>query len=255
VNLSVVIPALNEANQIAGAAESARAPNVEVLVVDGGSEDGTPERASAAGARVVTSPPGRARQLGLGAREAHGDVLLFLHADTRLPPGYEVAIRNALADPQVVGGAFRFHFATGGSESGERGTTRRNPARARRRGGESGAARAAASSQLALRLVEWGARMRVALFRLPYGDQGLFVRRSVLEAMGGVPQVAIMEDLDLVSGMKRQGRLAMLSLQATTSSRRYIASGPLRTMFRNWLAAAAWSVGADRDRVAAWYRR
>jgi hypothetical protein len=103
--------------------------------------------------------------------------------------------------------------------------------------------------------VEWGARLRVALFRLPYGDQALFVRRSVLESMGGIPQVAIMEDLDLVSGMKRFGRLAMLSLQATTSPRRYVASGPLRTMLRNWLAAAAWSLGADRDRVAAWYRR
>jgi glycosyltransferase involved in cell wall biosynthesis len=255
VNLSVVIPALNEAIQIAGAAESARAPDVEVLVVDGGSEDGTPERASAAGARVVTSPPGRARQLGLGAHEARGDVLLFLHADTRLPPGYVGAIRNALADQRVVGGAFRFRFES--TRSGTAPTDSVGSDLDPRAPGEGDPAqgRSGFSRRLALQLVEWGARMRVALFRLPYGDQALFVRRSVLESMGGIPQVAIMEDLDLVSGMKRFGRLAMLSLQATTSPRRYVASGPLRTMLRNWLAAAAWSLGADRDRVAAWYRR
>jgi glycosyltransferase involved in cell wall biosynthesis len=252
VNLSVVIPALNEATEVVGAAESARAPDVEVLVVDGGSQDGTPERASAAGARVVTSPPGRAKQLGLGAQESRGEVLLFLHADTRLPSGYVGAIRNALADERVVGGAFRFRFASegGGTESvgsdlGTGARDRWDPARER----------LGTSPRIALRLVEWGARMRVVLFRLPYGDQALFVRRSVLEAMGGIPQVAIMEDLDLVSGMKQFGRLAMLSLQATTSPRRYVASGPLRTMLRNWLAATAWSLGADRDRVAAWYRR
>jgi len=250
VNLSVVIPALNEAAQIAAAAESACAPGVEVLVVDGGSDDGTPERAAAAGARVVTSRPGRARQLERGAREAHGDVLLFLHADTRLPPGYDAAIRDALADARVVGGAFRFRFGPLGGDPAEAAP------------GEGGAAADPSSTlasrapgRLALRIVEWGARLRVALFRLPYGDQALFVRRSVLEAMGGVPQVAIMEDLDLVSGMKSRGRLALLSCEAATSSRRYVASGPLRTMFRNWLAAAAWSLGADRERVAGWYRR
>jgi rSAM/selenodomain-associated transferase 2 len=222
VALSVVIPALDEGERIEAALASATAPGVEVLVVDGGSRDDTVARARRAGARVVEAPPGRARQLDVGARAALGDVLLFLHADTVLPSRYEVAVTQALLDPAVAGGAFRFRF------------DRRT---------------------LALRIVEWGARLRVALFQLPYGDQALFLRRRVLEALGGVPQVPIMEDLDLVRGIRRQGRLVVLASPATTSARRYEARGALRTMLRNWVAAAAWALGADRARVAAWYRR
>lgn len=220
--LSVVIPALDEGERIEAALASATAPGVEVVVVDGGSRDDTVARAKRGGARVLASPPGRARQLDAGARAASGDVLLFLHADTRLPEGYREAVERALLDPGVSGGAFRFAF------------DRRSPG---------------------LRFVAWGVRLRVALFRLPYGDQALFLRREVLEAMGGVPQVPIMEDLDLVRALRRRGRLEILPLAATTSARRYEARGVLRTMLRNWLAAAAWAAGLDRGRVAAWYRR
>jgi rSAM/selenodomain-associated transferase 2 len=225
VNLAVVIPTLSEAERIGQSVRDARrsaASRVEITVVDGGSTDGTPERAAEAGARVVTSAPGRARQLGVGARASRGDVLLFLHADTRLPPGYDAAVFDALRDPAVVGGAFRFRF------------DRRAPA---------------------LRLIEWGARLRGAVFGMPYGDQALFVRRDVLEAIGGVPQAPIMEDLDLVVAMKRRGRVVLVPLDAVTSARRYLARGPLRTMLRHWLAAAAWRLGVDRARVAAWYGR
>ncbi len=222
VKLSVVIPALDEAEDIAAAVASAAAEGVEIVVVDGGSRDGTRERASAAGATVLHSPPGRARQLGVGALESRGDAVLFLHADTRLPPGWDAAVRRALADPAVVGGCFRFRL-------GER--------------------------RPALRLVEWGARMRVRLFSMPYGDQALFVRRSTLDAIGGVPQAPIMEDLDLVWAIKRHGRLARLALPVTTSPRRYLERGALRTMLRNWAAAGAWLLGFERERIAAWYRR
>jgi rSAM/selenodomain-associated transferase 2 len=222
VTLSVVIPALDEGGRIEAALASASAPGVEVLVVDGGSRDDTVARARGRGARVLCSAPGRARQLDAGARAATGEVLLFLHADTLLPPGYDAAVTRALADPGVAGGAFRFRFDRG---------------------------------SLALRVVEWGARLRVALFRLPYGDQALFLRRCVLEALGGVPQVPIMEDLDLVRAIRRAGQLALLPLPATTSARRYEARGVLRTMLRHWIAAAAWAAGVDRARVAAWYRR
>jgi rSAM/selenodomain-associated transferase 2 len=224
VKISVVIPALGEVEEVAGAIGSA-APsvvgNVEVCVVDGGSRDDTAERARSAGARVERSQPGRARQLQVGVEATDGEVLLFLHADTRLPRGWDLALRQALRQPDACGGAFRFRF------EGRRG--------------------------VALRMVEWGARMRVALFRLPYGDQAIFLRREVLERIGGVPQVPLMEDLDLVRAIKQQGRLVVLPLDATTSARRYRAGGVLRTMLRHWAAAAAWTLGADRHRIAAWY--
>jgi rSAM/selenodomain-associated transferase 2 len=222
VRLSVVIPTLDEAERITESVSSAVGGADEVLVVDGGSRDGTPDRAEAAGARVIFSTPGRARQLGVGAEAAQGDIVLFLHADTQLPVGWDAAVRRALDDAAVVGGAFRFRLD-------ERG--------------------------LVFRLLEWGTRLRVALLCLPYGDQALFVRRSALDSIGGLPQVPIMEDLDLVSALKRRGRLVLLSLPATTSARRYREHGPLRTAARNLLAALAWACGRDRARMAARYRR
>jgi rSAM/selenodomain-associated transferase 2 len=224
VRLSVVIPALNEAGSVAEAVRSAAAGGVaEVIVVDGGSADGTPGCAAGAGASVLRSPPGRARQLGAGAAASRGDGIVFLHADSRLPPGWERSVGAALADPTVAGGCFRFRF-----------DAPRSPA---------------------LAFVEWGVRLRVALFRLPYGDQGIFVRRSALERIGGIPQVPILEDLDLVRALRRAGRLVRLPLAVETSARRYRARGTLRTVARNALALCAWRLGLDRERIAAWYRR
>ncbi len=219
-----MIPAREEADRIAHAVESARAPGVDIIVADAGSQDATRERAQAAGARVIGSEPGRARQLraGAAAAAAETEALLFLHADTELPSGWADAVRGALADPAVAGGAFAFRFAEHGA---------------------------------ALRLVEWGVRVRLRLARLPYGDQALFVRRSVLEAIGGVPQAPIMEDLDLVRAIKRQGRLALLPAAAVTSARRYLEGGVLRTVLRNTGALLGFALGLDRARIAAWYRR
>jgi rSAM/selenodomain-associated transferase 2 len=222
VRITVVIPALDEAAGIEPCVASARDEDVEVIVVDGGSRDATRDLARRAGARVVSAAAGRGRQLEAGRRLATGEVVLLLHADTQLPGGYAAAVRAALCDSEVVGGAFALRFDRRGAR---------------------------------LRFVEWGARMRLALFSFPYGDQALFVRRAVLEALGGIPQVPVMEDLDLVRALKEQGKLALLPLCATTSARRYLAGGVLRTMLRNWIAAAAWLLGVDRTRVAVWYRR
>ena len=217
-----MIPTLDEGDRIAHAIQSARAPGVEIIVADGGSRDATCERAVAAGARVVAAAPGRARQLAAGAGAAEADAILFLHADTRLTPGWADVVRTALADPAVAGGAFAFRFAEPG---------------------------------LALRLVEWGVRARLALGGLPYGDQALFARQSALDAIGGVPQAPIMEDLDLARALRRRGRLALLAQPATTSARRYLERGVLRTVARNTLALLGWALGLDRARIAAWYRR
>ncbi len=218
----MVIPALEEEAGIGAAVASAHAPEVEVLVVDGGSRDATVARARAAGARVLQAGRGRARQLAAGLEASSGDAVLFLHADTRLPAGYAEAVARSLSDPRVSGGAFRLRF------------DERSPA---------------------LRLIEWGARLRAALLGLPYGDQALFARRSVLREAGGVPQVPVMEDLDLVREIRRRGRLARLPLEARTSARRYRAAGVWRTALRHTLAAAAWRLGIDRERIAAWLRR
>jgi rSAM/selenodomain-associated transferase 2 len=223
VRVAVVIPARNEAGRVAHAIASARATGVEIIVADGGSGDATRAEAVAAGGRIVESEPGRARQLAAGARAAAGaDAILFLHADTQLPRGWKDAVEAALAEPGVAGGAFAFRFAEPG---------------------------------LALRVVEWGVRVRLALARLPFGDQALFARASALAAIGGVPQAEIMEDVDLVRALRRQGRLALLPLPAVTSARRYLERGVLRTVARNTLALFGYALGLDRARLAAWYRR
>ena len=229
VKIAVVIPALCEADRIQSAVQSARAPEVEVLVVDGGSRDATRERARDAGARVLESAPGRARQLAAGVRATDADALVFLHADTRLPEGWDAAVRGALADPATAGGAFAFRFAP--------------------------APGAGAVARLLLRLVERGAATRVALLRLPYGDQALFVRRAALERAGGLRETPMLEDLDLVAAIRRAGRLATLALPVATSPRRYLEAGVLRTVGRNALALAGYYARVDRARIAAWVGR
>ena len=221
VRIAVVIPALDEAETVEAAIASARSAD-EIVVVDGGSLDRTADRARAAGAQVLTSPRGRARQLDAGWRATGAEVLLFLHADTRLPLGWAAAVRDALAAPGVAGGAFRLRF------------DERSPA---------------------MRIVEWGAQRRAAVAGLPYGDQALFVRRRVLEAIGGIPPVPIAEDLDLVRAMRAHGRLALLPLAVSTSARRYRKHGALRTWARHAVALVAWRLGVDRERIARWVRR
>ena len=231
VSVAVVIPALREAERIEAAIASAfesssedRPPEpgpVTVIVVDGGSNDGTPERAARAGAKVVRSEPGRAHQLRVGFSQSEAPVVLFLHADTRLPRGWLRLVEGAMADANVAGGAFGFRFD-------------RRSAR--------------------LAWIEWGVALRNLLFRLPYGDQAIFARRRAIEAMGGIPSAPIMEDLDLVRELKRQGRFVLFRDAVLTSPRRYDGAGPVRTFLRNAGALLAWRLGIDRHRVARWYR-
>ena len=221
--ISVVIPALNEQPAIADALATARADGVERILADGGSSDATVAIALEHGVeQVVRCEPGRARQMAAGSRAASGQALLFLHADTRLEPGWADAVRAALADAHVAGGAFRLRFA---------------------------------SERRVFRALELGVRLRCRIGGLPYGDQALFVRRRTLESIGGVPEVPVMEDLDLVRGMKRHGRLALLPLDAVTSARRHRAGGTLRTAARHSLGALGWSLGVDRARLQRWLGR
>ncbi len=236
MKIAVVIPALDESEQIAGAIESIRSgasmrknwdgkppePEPEIWVVDGGSSDDTPSRARHAGARVLQGTRGRANQLEEGWRASSAEGIVFLHADSRLPLGWAEAVRRALADPSVVGGAFRLGFAAGG---------------------------------LLFRGLEWGVRARVRCLGLPYGDQAIFARRDVLEAIGGVPSAVVMEDLDLIWELKQRGRVAALADVVTTSARRYQERGTGRTLATHAVALLAWKFGVRRSWIAGWCGR
>ena len=222
MRIAVVIPTLDEADEIAGAIQSASGPDIEIRVVDGGSRDGTVDVARTLGVHVISSAPGRARQLQAGFECTRAAAVVFLHADTRLPEGYDREISAALSDPDTVGGAFRFGFDR--------------------------------VDGLGLKLVEAGARLR-SLLGWPYGDQALFVRRSVLASLGGIPQVSLMEDLDLVRLLRRQGRFVALAHSVETSARRYRDRGVVRTVLRNAIAVTGWCLGADRDRIQNWVAR
>lgn len=217
--VSVVIPALDEAGEIEATLRSAvsQAGPVEVLVVDGGSTDGTVALA-APHARVLRSERGRARQMNAGAAEASGTVLLFLHADTRLPVGALDAVRRALADPGAVGGCFRPTFDLGGAW---------------------------------MRLWSLGGWMR--WHRFAFGDRATFVRRSAFEAVGGFPDQPMFEDLELVRRVRRLGRFAFLDEAVATSARRFRRNGALGQQARNTALWLGWAAGLSPHRLKRFY--
>ncbi|MFP4393493.1 MAG: TIGR04283 family arsenosugar biosynthesis glycosyltransferase [Desulfohalobiaceae bacterium] len=221
--ISVIIPTLNEAQQIEGAIQSAQLEgSTEVIVVDGGSQDKSREIAEKAGAKVLHSAPGRAEQQNLGAAQARGGILLFLHADTRLPAGYARQVRELLQDPEVVLGAFALRIE-----------------------GASGL----------LRLVQAGTNLRSRWLRLPYGDQGLFLRCRLFKVWGGFARLRIMEDFELVKRAGRQGRVQTLQTSVSTSKRRWQKRGLLRTTFLNQLMILGYHLGLSQERLESWYGR
>lgn len=215
--MSVVIPARNEAALVARAIRSVRAGADEVLVVDGGSEDATVDVARAEGAQVIGGPASRGLQLDLGARAARGDWLLFLHADTRLEPGWREAL-GAVAD--APGGAFRF---------------------------------AIDSPRPAYRAVELAVAARCRALRLPYGDQAIFATRAAYAACGGFPPLPIMEDVAFVKRLRRLGPLALLRPRAITHPRRWERHGVLGATARNLWLMARYTAGTPPERLARAY--
>ena len=208
--LSVVVPALNERRALAALIGSLEAQvgagPLELILADGGSVDGTVERfRDLTGgwrdgdrrARVVpVGRAGRALQMNAGAAAAAGDILIFLHADTELPGGGLASVRRALDDARVVGGGFRHRFREPGT---------------------------------LLRLVSLWATIRSRLTGIHYGDQALFVRRAVFERLRGFPEVDLFEDLRFSRRLRRAGRVVTLRLAASTSARRFLRGGVLRT--------------------------
>lgn len=217
---SIIIPTLNEAPQIADAIASARALEpAEIIVVDGGSTDDTLAAARLAD-QVVTAARGRASQQNAGAAASHGDVVLFLHADCRLEPDGLSQITTVLADARYVGGCFQQTIDAGG---------------------------------VRFRWLERGNSLRVKLWGLAYGDQGIFVRRKVFDRLGGYPTLNLMEDLFFMKRLRRAGRLALLPGPLHVSARRWEREGVFRQTTRNWCLTALAQCGVSPDRLARFY--
>jgi rSAM/selenodomain-associated transferase 2 len=220
-----VIPALNEAEalpRLLAQLGPARSRGAEVVVVDGGSTDGTVAAAEAAGVRVVASAPGRARQLQAGADASAGEALWLLHADSSIDPYADQHLLWALANSGRPWGRFSVRLSG------------RHPL---------------------LRMVERAMNVRSRLTGIATGDQGIFLRRSALDAIGGIPQQVLMEDVELSRRLKRLAPPLCLWKRVTTSSRRWEAHGVLRTILLMWRLRLAYFLGTDPETLAARWRR
>ena len=233
IYLSIIIPTLNETDHIEATIRSVQRDHVEIIVADGGSRDETVAKAQTLGVTVVRSKQGRAKQMNQGAQKAKGKVLLFLHADTilegqttsipmnKLGTDFVAEIFDHLCDQSVAGGAFRFK------------TDLNHPL---------------------MQVIERLVNFRSSRLKLPYGDQGLFVRREIFEQLGGFEDLEIGEDYYFVRKMKKKGRLCQLKLTAVTSARRWRKLGLIRTTLRNQLLLAGLTLGVSNPKLARLYQ-
>lgn len=228
MKVSVVIPALNEEASLAGTIRSARTAGAdEVIVVDGGSADGTRGIAAGIADLLIVTGPGRAAQMNAGARASSGEALLFLHADTLLPPGSIGAVRDAMRDGNILGGAFSVRLEV-------------SPA-------------ANAYRKAVLRLTGRMIGVRSRWCRGYTGDQAIFARRDVHDAIGGFPELPLMEDVEYSRRLTRKGKTTLLPVRITTSGRRWEANGPFRTIFLMWGLRIGYFLGLAPETCASIY--
>ena len=221
MKISVVIPVLNEQAVIANSIERAwKAGAAEVIIADGGSEDRTVATAKSEKCKLVTAEAGRASQMNAGAKIASGDVLLFMHADNWLVENGCDQMQDAMENSDFSWGAFRQRID---------------------------------DPSFVFRWIESGNSMRCQWQRLVYGDQGLFVKRSLFESLGGFPNLPLMEDFELSRRLAAEGRLVLLPGPIHVSARRWKATGTIRQTLRNWKISTAYRLGVSADRLAEWY--
>lgn len=222
MRLSIIIPTLNEASVIRRSLTHAwqMCPH-EVVVIDGGSVDETRSIANETASKCIVTAAGRGIQLHAGAKAATGDVLLFLHADSWLEAVAAKQINDVLSDAKVAWGAFRQCIDAEGR---------------------------------LYRLLESGNALRARRLQLPYGDQAIFVRRSVYEQVGGFANLPLMEDVDLSKRLQAIGHPALLNGPLHLSARRWQQNGIVRQTIRNWALLVAWRVGVSPERLVQWYR-
>jgi hypothetical protein len=221
--ISIIIPTLNEAPTIAETICHLKDLNsLEVIVVDGGSEDDTVELARSSGAEVIQATPCKAVQMNAGASVAGGDVLVFLHADTLLPKHFKRQILSAVNQNGVAAGAFRLTID---------------------------------STAKGIRFIERMTYLRSRYLRMPYGDQALFMKKTLFEKIGGFPELPIMEDFILIRRLRRQGKIVILSESVITSPRRWLHLGIFKTWLINQLIIIAYYLDIPPERLTRWYRR
>ncbi len=224
LKISVIIPAIDEALVIGAAIESAVCAGAdEIILADGGSHDDTAHIGENHGVRLLTAAPGRASQQNAGAHLAMGDVLLFLHADCCLPVTGLAKIRQQLtAENSFVGGYFRQTIDDPG---------------------------------WVYRWIESGNLWRARTLKWAYGDQGIFVRTSIFEGVGGFPDMPLMEDLYIMKRIKRHGRLVCIDAPLLVSARRWKKRGTIRQTLRNWMMLVAVHLGVSPAVLARFYPR
>ncbi len=221
--LSIVIPVFGREARLARVLDSVgHSPSVEIIIAAADSEPESLQVAAEYKAQFIVGTRWRSKQMNQGASVARGETLMFLHADTVLPPGYMDAIRSCLEDDGCVGGAFRL-----GIDSDRR----------------------------SARFIEWGVDLRSRWLRLPYGDQAIFVRGSVFRELNGFSDQPIMEDYDFVKRMRKLGQIAICGARVATSPRRWHQVGFLKTTLLNQWIIAAYRMGVSPQRLARLYRR
>ncbi len=223
--ISVVIPVLNEQAVINAAIGRMRLISAgeptEVIVVDGDPGGSTIRAVADPLVLRLTSPPGRAVQMNRGAREARGDILLFLHADTLLPEGAIGLIRDTLGTGRCQAGAFGLELDSG---------------------------------RMSLRIVAAAARFRIRLTGIPFGDQSLFILRDYFHQIGGYAEIPLMEDVEIALRIKKRGgRIAILEERAVTSSRKWEEEGVLYSIFRNWFLQLSYFMGVPPEKLVQYY--
>jgi rSAM/selenodomain-associated transferase 2 len=222
--ISIIIPVLNEAIQIQkNLFKLLKETDIEIIVVDGGSQDRTVNLVKELGIKVIiASQAGRANQMNSGAAAATGDILLFVHIDTQLPIAYPEIIKQTLMQPQIIAGAFEL---------------------------------AIESPQKSLRLVEKMVNLRSRFFSLPYGDQAIFLKASVFNEIGGFANLPIMEDFELVQRLKKKGKIALAPAKVITSGRRWQKLGVVKTTLINQLIILGYYLGISPTKLARFYGR
>jgi rSAM/selenodomain-associated transferase 2 len=221
--LSIIMPVLDEGEGIAVALDALadlRVLGTEVIVVDGGSRDATVQRARLRADHVISSARGRAVQMNAGATKASGDVLLFLHADTRLPPAADHVVLDGLARSGRAWGRFDIRIA---------------------------------GDHPFLAVVGWLMSVRSRLTGIATGDQAIFVRRDAFQAVGGFEQIPLMEDIALSKRLKRISRPHCVAERVVTSGRRWERDGVLATILLMWRLRLAYFLGADPNELARRY--